>query len=152
MTGRLGRTATTTGAGSLARGRRRRSPRREAHAVIALTVRQPWASRIIAGRACEHRSWAPPPGLVGQRIAIHAATQLHAVATAADRELPRGAVIGTVRLVGVHELTRAEKRRAGVRGRAEMARPRYVWLLADPKPLPAPVPARGKLRMWTWEG
>ena len=120
--------------------------------MLALTVRQPWASRILAGRGAEHRSWQPPPGLVGQRIAIHAATQLHAVATPADRSLPRGAVIGTVRLAGVHELTRAEKRRAGIRGRAEMARPRYVWLLADPKPLPAPVPARGKLRMWTWEG
>lgn len=118
----------------------------------ALTVRQPWASRILAGRGAEHRSWPPPPDLIGQRIAIHAATQLHAVATPADRALPRGAVLGTVRVVGVREWTRAEKRRDGIRGREAMARPVYVWLLADPKPLPAPVPARGALRLWTWEG
>jgi hypothetical protein len=39
----------------------------------ALTIKQPWASMIAAGhKTIENRSWRPPAGLVGQRIAIHA--------------------------------------------------------------------------------
>lgn len=38
----------------------------------ALTVWQPWASLIIAGaKPYEFRSWRPPLGLIGQRLAIH---------------------------------------------------------------------------------
>lgn len=40
----------------------------------ALTVRQPWASLIVAGvKDVENRSWAAPERLVGERIGIHAA-------------------------------------------------------------------------------
>lgn len=38
-----------------------------------LTVWQPWASLIAIGaKPYEFRSWKPPAGVVGQRIAIHA--------------------------------------------------------------------------------
>ena len=38
-----------------------------------LTLHQPWASLIAYGvKTIETRSWAPPQGLAGQRIAIHA--------------------------------------------------------------------------------
>lgn len=40
----------------------------------ALSLWQPWASLIAIGvKPEETRSWPPPSGLVGQRIAIHAA-------------------------------------------------------------------------------
>lgn len=29
---------------------------------------------------------------------------------------------------------------------------RYAWLLADVRPLPEPIPAKGALGLWTWEG
>lgn len=29
---------------------------------------------------------------------------------------------------------------------------RYAWLLADVRPLPEPIPAKGALGLWTWDG
>jgi hypothetical protein len=29
---------------------------------------------------------------------------------------------------------------------------RYAWLLADVRALPEPIPAKGQLRLWDWEG
>jgi hypothetical protein len=29
---------------------------------------------------------------------------------------------------------------------------RFAWLLADVRPLPAPIPAKGALGLWTWDG
>ena len=39
----------------------------------ALTIRQPYAQLVADGRKpYETRSWPPPRGLIGERIAIHA--------------------------------------------------------------------------------
>lgn len=39
-----------------------------------ISLWQPWASLVAAGaKRFETRSWAPPAGLIGKRIAIHAA-------------------------------------------------------------------------------
>ena len=44
--------------------------------MLCLTVLQPYAAQIIAGlKTREYRSWRVP-GLVGERLAIHAAQQL----------------------------------------------------------------------------
>jgi hypothetical protein len=41
--------------------------------VKALTIRQPWASLIVAGaKPFEFRTWRPHASVIGQRIAIHA--------------------------------------------------------------------------------
>ena len=29
---------------------------------------------------------------------------------------------------------------------------RYAWLLSDVRPLAAPIPAKGQLGLWRWEG
>jgi hypothetical protein len=29
---------------------------------------------------------------------------------------------------------------------------RFAWLLASVRPLPAPIPAKGALGLWTWDG
>ena len=43
----------------------------------AITLHQPFASLIANGtKTIETRSWAPPQGLIGERIAIHAAKAL----------------------------------------------------------------------------
>lgn len=34
----------------------------------------------------------------------------------------------------------------------DYSRGRYAWLLEDVRPLPEPVPARGALGLWEWEG
>lgn len=49
----------------------------------AISLWQPWASLIACGaKAFETRSWPPPPALIGQTIAIHAARKV-------DREAAR---------------------------------------------------------------
>lgn len=66
-----------------------------------LSIRQPWASLILLGiKRIENRSWPAPSALIGQRLAIHAARKpdsLHALPDPAT--LPRGVLLGTVRLV-----------------------------------------------------
>jgi hypothetical protein len=43
----------------------------------AISLWQPWASLIACGaKPYETRSWAPPRGLIGQTIAIHAAKKI----------------------------------------------------------------------------
>lgn len=43
----------------------------------AISLWQPWASLIACGaKPFETRHWAPPPELIGQRIAIHAAKKI----------------------------------------------------------------------------
>lgn len=41
--------------------------------MLALSLWQPWAELIVSGaKTIETRSWAAPPNVIGQRIAIHA--------------------------------------------------------------------------------
>lgn len=46
----------------------------------------------------------------------------------------------------VHELTDQEK------AFGDYTPGRYAWLLADVKPLPEPIPAKGALSLWEWDG
>ena len=92
----------------------------------AITLWQPFPSLIAAGeKTSETRSWAPPAGLVGERIAIHAAKRhitfadtmgwsdelVSKVCDMVDREydgwngnLPLGAVVATARLVSCQQV------------------------------------------------
>ncbi|HEX4214728.1 MAG TPA: ASCH domain-containing protein [Candidatus Dormibacteraeota bacterium] len=108
----------------------------------ALTIRQPWASLIVAGiKDVENRSWR-----TNHRgpLLIHAGTgrdpvdgwRVHEVARLV--EIPRGALIGMVDVVGC------------VRDSpSRWARPaQWHWELARPWPLPRPVPLRGRLGLF----
>ena len=81
----------------------------------ALTLWQPWATLIAEGhKRLETRSWRPPKGFVGERMAIHAAgrnvckqggtyfcdTVTECLGDEWDKPgvLPRGAVVATVRI------------------------------------------------------
>ena len=38
----------------------------------AITLQHPWPFFIVyGGKRIENRGWMPPPGLIGERIAIH---------------------------------------------------------------------------------
>lgn len=105
--------------------------------MLCLTVHQPYAAQIIAGlKTREYRSWRVP-GLVGERLAIHAAQTLpddvRRLLERAGLPVVTGAVLGTVLLAGM--------RRHG---------DGWAWLLDDPRPFSRPVPAGGKQRLWEW--
>jgi hypothetical protein len=130
-----------------------------------ITLWQPWASLCFViepawRKGLETRGYAYPAKYEGERIALHAALgnapaemitdELDQLATNAfgrdwRRTLPRGAVVGTVRLGGCgpscdfeHSLGNAD-RVAGIWGNG-----RFGWRLEEPRPLAAPVAAKGK--------
>ena len=132
----------------------------------ALTVRQPWAWAIIySGKDVENRSRTIAGDYRGP-VAIHAGltddtTPLASWATWAWRDWwaesgtpggQRGHIIGVVDLVDVHHHTSCPtnhpdalwplcSRWAHHEG--------YHLVLANPRPLVAPIPAKGRLGLWT---
>jgi activating signal cointegrator 1 len=126
--------------------------------MLALTVRQPFASLIIEGvKSLEYRK--RPIRLRG-RIAIHAAAELASMdliewARATHfphmpigawleyvTALPLGAVLGTVRVCGTARADRI--RPAGPDGWF------WAWRLQSPEAFPVPIPARGSQSFWRW--
>ena len=125
----------------------------------ALSVMQPWASLIVLGvKRIETRPWHT--GFRG-RLAVHASSRLppgfdEVVGTEAVRSalrlapwqrLPRGVLLGTVEL---RDCVRVEDLDLDAIGNAEISfgnfsPGRWVWLLADARPLAEPVPLRGRL-------
>ena len=114
--------------------------------VKALTVRQPWASLIVAGiKDVENRTWATS---YRGRFAVHAGAKLdkegldeYSDLVESLGELPQGAVIGTVVLADV---TQGSKSPFAVPGQ-------YHWLLRDPEAFAEPVPMAGRLGLWEWD-
>lgn len=82
------------------------------------------------------------------------------------KTLPRGAVIGTARLLCCFEITREPSYLIGVPGNLTEYRRiaideterafgcyapgRVGWVLADPEQFPAPIKAKGALGLWNW--
>lgn len=79
--------------------------------MICLSVRQPWAELLVAGRkTIEVRHWkGAPRSAIGELVAIHAGRQLDGMAPVAVRQAAfvvsatwqgrRGAIVGAARLV-----------------------------------------------------
>lgn len=148
----------------------------------ALTDWEPWATLIIIGqKGVETRS---RPIRYRGPIAIHAAARISAPAriwTAATseiaealpcpiEELPTGAVLGTVDVIGCGRVY--EDHPAGkwalivIPNRNEIEnitisgdeyafgdyRPgRYAWVLSNPRPFRVPIAAKGRQGLWNWE-
>jgi hypothetical protein len=104
------------------------------------------------GKDVENRSWPPPKTLVlPARIAVHAAgapwypyrkavEEITRILGDCPRfvSIPRGAIIGTVEVVGV-----------GPHPTSPWAGPVAVhWLLAKPRPIDTPIPCKGALGLW----
>ena len=117
----------------------------------ALSIRQPWASLIVAGiKDVENRTWATK--LRGP-LAIHAGlykesrgrgevydAMMAILCPELPDPLPRGGIIGTVDLVDVVQDSESEWAEDG----------QYHWLLANPQPLDF-VPVRGRLGLFNVE-
>ena len=148
-------------------------PQHTGPALPTLTLHQPWASLVAHGiKKVETRSWPPPHGVIGERIAIHAGRTIvlhpgcETVAAIAAiygagqwrRAVPRGAVIATAILAGAQKVSYLQDGIAYGEscGQAIPADPygdftpgRWLWLLTDIRAI-EPVPARGHQRLWRW--
>ncbi|MGE7112710.1 ASCH domain-containing protein [Lysinibacillus sp. NPDC047702] len=138
----------------------------------AITIKQPWATLIaLREKQFETRSWQTK---YRGTLAIHAGKtidkeyceyppikktlQKHGIEIA---DLPLGAVIATTELVECH-LIPNELSVAGIEfGKklegdelyfGDFMNGRYAWELNTVKVLPEPVPAKGKLSLWEWDG
>lgn len=109
--------------------------------MYVLTIRQPWALLIVAGRKTEEfRSWQTA---FRGRFLVHAGQGIDWSCPAdLARHLPpqstwaKGAIIGSV------ELTDCVPEPEGG----------FRWLLAAPKQLPTPYAVKGRLGFWTAPG
>ena len=108
-----------------------------------LTVRQPWASLIVAGvKDVENRTW---------RTSYRGPLAIHGAKTAAtlrdyghlfDGEPPCGVVLGTVELVDCVQDSDSEWADHGPRT--------WNWIVRMPVAFSRPVRARGQQRLWEW--
>jgi len=122
-----------------------------------LTVRQPWASAIMAGQKdIENRPWVPGRRLEwGERIAIHAAVAADLNAPAhlldGDHLRDRGVVLGTVQFMSAHPIHSDECRWRDCYSNpwAMWSDGLYHWKLRNPQLLVTPIPARGQLGLWS---
>lgn len=119
----------------------------------ALTLRQPWAWAVMhGGKDVENRAWPNRPALeIGETLAIHAGKGVDVVLPRVldhPAGLPTGALLGTVRVAGVHASTDGT------------CAPCSTWAmpdcwhitLADPMPLGLPLlGVRGRLGLWDVE-
>jgi ASCH domain len=111
--------------------------------VRALTIRQPWASLIIAGeKDVENRTW---PTRYRGPLAIHAGQGVDRDLQPWQRKIvqrinsfPRGAIIGIVDLT---DIVRDAPSRWAESGH-------YHWVLTNPRPI-EPIPLRERLGLWT---
>ena len=136
----------------------------------AITVRQPWAWAIVhAGKDVENRTRNIAGGYRGP-VAIHAGLTFDydgledpaiksilpldtvSAILAFDQRRIRGAVIGVVDLIDVHQ---AHQVGGSVTAWADWCcepwgqREAHHLVLANPRPLPKPIPAKGRLGLWT---
>ncbi len=124
----------------------------------AITIKQPWASLIVHGiKDIENRSWRTN---FRGRVLIHSAAKgdiakygclqpeqrarvlYTPIARINFNDLPFGSIIGSVEIVDCvqnHPSIWADE-------------DAYNWVLANPILLKKPIPAKGKLSFWEYDG
>lgn len=137
----------------------------------ALSLLQPWASLVAMGaKQIETRSWnTKHRGLLlihaskGQKVGFDFCLQnepsIQSLLT--FKSLPFGAIIGCVKLEGVHksetffcqpeEPSRGKWIQIGEQEKAfgDYSPGRYGWLLSEPVMFNQPIPCKGSLGLWT---
>lgn len=118
----------------------------------ALSIRQPWAELIVQGRkTIELRTWQTH---YRGRIAIHASQTVREEACIAygldPARVIRGALVGTVELVGISALDHAawEALRDQHLSLRNFPGPMFGWRLENPQRLPQPIPMRGRMSLF----
>lgn len=146
----------------------------------AITIKQPWASLIVHGiKDIENRTWTCPKKYIGQRVLIHASKSKDKrekpLLTEEQYKLAggvsgygthifgnRGAIIGSVEIVDCvvnHSSIWAEKTEnytvgmnpklhENITGKKVI----YNWVLANPVLFEKPIPAKGRLSFWEYDG
>jgi len=113
----------------------------------ALSVRPEWAHAIMfLGKTTENRSWATK---YRGRLLIHASLRRDPAARefAASlglqlpADVPRGVILGSVRLVDVVDDSDSPWAEPGQRH----------WQIEDPQPWPVPAAAKGDLGLWEFD-
>lgn len=119
-----------------------------------LTIRQPFASAVLATVGAKDIENRPIKTNLRGRIGIHAGKQWHDAAVESDKKLSRGVVLGTVQLVGCH-LEGAGCAAAGCYDNhwANFSRdpehPMFHWELDQPRRFVTPIKTNGALGFWT---
>lgn len=144
----------------------------------ALTIWQPWASLIIAGaKPWEWRGWAPPPRLVGQRLAIHAGARpvklQEIAALVVDIRQGESSLIENAAIELLDRIHHSQWPRSSILGTALLGEPitaqtwatehlkpgydssridfhKFAWPLSDIERFEPPIPARGAQGLWEW--
>ncbi|WP_435058415.1 hypothetical protein [Streptomyces sp. bgisy060] len=125
-------------------------PETENPPVRGLTVKQPWAWAITAGKNVENRSWKVPQKYIGATLLVHAGLGLIRDAFEDERilalpamppVLAAGAVLAVARLAGYHP---EERGCCAPWGDPDV----FHWQLEDVRPLPEPVKYTGALSLW----
>lgn len=119
--------------------------------VRGLTIKQPWAWAITAGKNIENRSWKVPTKYLGATLLVHAGLRPAQDAFLDERilslpampsRLPAGKVLAVARLAGCH---REKDGCCAPWGDADA----FHWQLEDVRPLPKPLKYTGALSLWT---
>lgn len=116
----------------------------------AITLYPIWAWAIMfAGKKIENRDW---PTSYRGRLAIHAGSSrqseapdrvfIEALGIRVPAGLPGGAILGTVDLIDCQPYGDAFSYDPWACGK-------FCWILANPRALAEPIPASGKLSLWT---
>ena len=125
-----------------------------------LTLRQPFASAVLWSVGEKDIENRPMKTNIRGRIGIHAGKQWHVRALELDKKLPRGAVLGTVQIVGCHAAGAgctaagcydnpwADTLTDGC-GIAQREPPIWHWELDSPRRFVTPIRASGALGFWT---
>jgi hypothetical protein len=132
-----------------------------------LSLLQPWATLVVTGaKKIETRSWRTSyrgPLLIhasaGKAGALLAAQQPFTKYIQRFHELPFGAIVGSVTLqdvVPIDALLLSDEaiNRLTLEERAfgDYREGRYGWLLSDAAAFEKPVPMRGHLHLWEYNG
>jgi hypothetical protein len=108
----------------------------ELQGMRALTIKQPWASLIMAGiKDVESRTWVTA---YRGPLVIHAGASYDPKGATYGRELPQSALLGIVDLVAIEANHPSQWAYRG----------HQHWVLADPRPFAAPIPCKGSLGLW----
>ena len=135
-------------------------------AIPVITLWQPWCSLVFEDgyKVHETRSFRYPARLEGQRIALHAAAAFparkHITEALSDLcydafgcgwnySLPRGAIIGTVKLSGAYPVEKMPPSSNEDWIAGDWSPGRFAWLLTESHLLSAPLPAKGKQGWWS---
>lgn len=118
---------------------------------LALSVRQPWAEMIISGRKpIEVRTWQRS---YRGRIWIHAGREKDEALELlfGYRELFRGGYVGSAEVTSIEYIDnhRWEAWREMHHDRGPFQPNLFAWVLAHPRRLPSPVPAKGDVGLYT---